>query len=140
MIDLRRMRFLMNRLPMARFRVEKAMAKATKCTSVLTGMPRSGGTWSAMDSSMELLEKARGAYDTLKSELAAMRAELSPYIAALEDPLERTAMELRYMEGSTVREIAYQLAYSEQHIFRVVSRAETKVTEKMRKDESHESC
>lgn len=127
MVDLRRMRFLMNRLPMARFRVEKAMAKATKCTAVLTGMPRSGGTGSAMDSSMELLEKARGAYKAIQDELAGMREELSPLIDTLDRPLERTAMRERYIEGRSVREIAYSIAYSEPHVFEVLRHAEQKM-------------
>lgn len=127
-MDLRRMRFLMNRLPMARFRVEKAMAKATKCTAVLTGMPRSGGSGGcAMDSSMELLEKARGAYAALIAELAEMRQDLAPVIDLLDKPLERTVMQLRYMEGMSGREIAYQLCYSEQHIFRELAAAEKKI-------------
>lgn len=128
-MDLRRMRFLMNRLPMARFRVEKAMAKATKCTAVLTGMPRGGGTGdSAMDSSMELLEKARGAYAALIAELDQHRQELAPMIDLLDKPLERTVMQLRYIEGMSGREIAYQLVYSEQHIFRELAAAEKKIT------------
>lgn len=69
-----------------------------------------------------------------------MREELSPHIAVLDNPLERTAMQMRYMEGKSVREIAYQLAYSEQHVFRVVSSAEKKIIAMMSKDESHESC
>ena len=36
MIDLRRMRYLMDRLPMARLNVERAMSRATKCTQRLT--------------------------------------------------------------------------------------------------------
>jgi hypothetical protein len=126
-VDLRRMRFLMNRLPMARFRVEKAMAKATKCTATLTGMPRGGSVGSQVESGMELLEAARGAYNALQDELEAMRNELAPYIPELDKPLERTAMHLRYIEGRSVREIAYQLAYSEQHMFRVLDQAEKKI-------------
>ena len=127
-MDLRRMRFLMNRLPMARFRVEKAMARATKCTAVLTGMPRGGGAGdSAMDSSMELLEKARGAYAALIAELDQHRQELAPMIDLLDKPLERTVMQLRYIEGMSGREIAYQLVYSEQHIFRELAAAEKKI-------------
>jgi DNA-directed RNA polymerase specialized sigma subunit len=56
-----------------------------------------------------------------------MRNELAPYIPELDKPLERTAMHLRYIEGRSVREIAYQLAYSEQHMFRVLDQAEKKI-------------
>ena len=127
MIDLRRMRFLMNRLPMARFKVEKAMAKATKCTSVLTGMPRGGGTGNQVETGAELLDAAKAAYNAIQDELAAMREELSPIISQLERPLERTVMHMRYIEGRSVREIAYGIAYSEPHIFEVLRHVERKL-------------
>ena len=44
MIDLRKMRHLINRLPMARYRVDVAMSKATKVTATLSGMPHGSGT------------------------------------------------------------------------------------------------
>lgn len=128
----------MNRLPMARFRVEKAMAKATKCTAILTGMPRGGSAGSQIESGMELLETAKKAYNAVQDELDEMRKQLYPYIQRLGKPIERTAVHLRYIEGRSVREIAYQLAYSEQHVFRVVSNAERKLEEIM-KNESCES-
>lgn len=127
-MDLRRMRFLMNRLPMARFRVEKAMAKATKCTAVLSDMPRGGASGDNMDRGVELLERARGSYAALIRELETMRKELEPFIALLDRPLERTVMQLRYIDGMSGREIAYQLCYSEQHIFRELAAAEKKLT------------
>ena len=130
MIDLRRMRFLMNRLPMARFRVEKAMAKATKCTSVLTGMPRNGGTGSQVENGMELLDSAKASYKAIRDELAMMREELAPVIEGLEKPLERTVMHMRYMEGRSVREIAYGIAYSEPHVFEVLRHVERKLMDK----------
>ena len=127
MVNLRRMRFLMNRLPMARFRVEKAMAKATRCTATLTGMPRGGGAGSQIESGMELLEAAKAAYNAIQDELTAMREELSPIIAQLERPLERTVMHMRYIEGRSVREIAYGIAYSEPHVFEVLRHVERKM-------------
>ena len=130
MVDLRRMRFLINRLPMARFRVEMAMARATKCTASLTGMPRGGVAGSQIESGAALLVDARAAYDAIKSELDSMREELSPIINALDRPLERTAMHMRYIEGRSVREIAYGIAYSEPHVFEVLRYAERKIAEK----------
>ena len=127
MVNLRRMRFLMNRLPMARFKVEKAMAKATKCTATLTGMPRSGGAGNQVETGMELLDIAKAAYNAIQDELAAMREELAPLIAQLDRPLERTVMHMRYIEGRSVREIAYGIAYSEPHVFEVLRHVERKM-------------
>lgn len=127
MVDLRRMRFLQNRLPMARFKVERAMSKAAKCTATLTGMPRSGGTGNQVEDGAELLDTAKAAYKAIQDELKAMREELAPIIAGLDKPLERTVMHMRYIEGRSVREIAYGIAYSEPHIFEVLRHVERKM-------------
>lgn len=132
---MRRMRYLINRLPMARFRVDQAMARATKCTASLTGMPRGGGNGSQVENGAEMLLAAKSAYKAFREELEAMRWELAPYVDSLDDPLEKTSMRMRYMEGYSAREIAYKLAYSEQHVFRVLNAAEKKIA----KHESHES-
>ena len=127
MVDLRRMRFLQNRLPMARFKVERAMSKATKCTATLTGMPRSGGTGNQVETGTELLDTAKAAYKAIQDELEVMREELAPVIAGLEKPLERTVMHMRYIEGRSVREIAFGIAYSEPHIFEMLRHVERKL-------------
>lgn len=134
-MDLRRMRFLINRLPMARFRVERAMSKATRCTANLSGMPRGGSGSNPVEAGALMLADARGAYDAICAELSVMRAELQPLIPSLPDPLERTAMQMRYIDGVSAREIAWRLNYSEQHIHRVLRSAEHKVD----KDVSHVS-
>ena len=103
------------------------MSKATKCTATLTGMPRSGGTGNQVEDGAELLDTANAAYKAIQDELEVMRAELAPVIAGLEKPLERTVMHMRYIEGRSVREIAYGIAYSEPHIFEVLRHVERKL-------------
>ena len=49
MVDLRRMRFLINRMPLARYRVDLAMARATRVSPVLTGMPHVSGVSSMVE-------------------------------------------------------------------------------------------
>lgn len=137
-IDFRRMRFLIDRLPMARFRIDKAMARAAKCTASLSGMPGGGGGGSQVERGVELLEAAREAHAAISQELYDMRLELQPLLKTLEDPLQKTAMRMRYIEGLSVRKIAYRITYSEQHIFRVLQKAE-KILRESAKDESHES-
>lgn len=127
MIDLRRMRFLINRLPMARFRIDQAAAQATRCTAMLTGMPRGGGNASQVERGAELLEAAREAHAAISAELYGMRQELLPLLETLDDPLAKTAMRMRYIDGCSVREIAYRISYSEQHIFRVLKNAEERI-------------
>ncbi|MCI6041012.1 MAG: DUF1492 domain-containing protein [Clostridiales bacterium] len=126
-MDLHRMRTLINRYPCACFAVERAMSRATRCTPMLTGMPRGGAKQPVVEAGVELLELAKNKRDEIASELADMRSELAPMIDALDTPLAREAMRMRYLEGMSAREIACRLNYSEVWIFKVLRRAETAV-------------
>ena len=103
------------------------MSKATKCTATLTGMPRGGGAGNQVETGAELLDTAKAAYKAIQDELEVMREELAPVIAGLEKPLERTVMHMRYIEGRSVREIAFGIAYSEPHVFEVLRHVERKL-------------
>lgn len=137
MVDFERMRHLIDRIvPAAEFRVERAMSKATKCTSVLTGMPRSGGTGSAMDNSMEVLEIVRGKYERVSQELKAMQDELAPLIDALDNPDEHLAAYLRYIKGYRPSAVASCICYTDRHTFRILERAEKKLDAMMHGEEA----
>ena len=97
-IDFRRMRFLIDRLPMARFRIDRARAKAAKCTASLSGMPGGGNNGSQVERGVELLEAARAAHAAISAELYDMRIVLCPLLEELEDPLQKTAMRMRYID------------------------------------------
>ena len=127
-VDLRRMRYLMNREPMARLRVERAMSRATKCTTVITGMPGGGGYGSSpVERGVSDLEAAKEALAAIRSELKEMREELQPMITKVQSPLGRTAIEMRYMDGYSAREISYRLAYAESHVYRILTQAESEL-------------
>ena len=132
--DFRRMRRLINRVPMARLTVDRALAKSSRMTAQYSDMPRGGSRISDPTSDGAVLYRAaKDSYQALKKELEGLQHEVEPYIDGLERPLQRNAMRMRYIEGRSVREIAYYLNYSEQHIFRIISRAEEKINK-------NESC
>ena len=126
-MDLQRIRFLNNRLPAARFRLDRALSRATRVTAPLGGMPRGGARRGPVEPGVELIEDAREVYRDIRRELDALREEARPLIDAIEDPLERQVAAMRYLEGLTVRQIAYRLCYSEQHVYRLVARAEKRL-------------
>lgn len=113
----------------------QAMSEATKRTAILTGMPRGGGTGNPTESGALRVDLARTALAEIEREIEAERERLKPRIETLDTPLCKMVMQMRYMEGYSVRDIAYRLNYSEQHIFRIVSRTEQKIN----KEESYES-
>jgi len=125
--DFKKMRKLIDRIPMARFRVDKAISRATKITSVLTGMPHGGGGRSQTEDGALLVMLAREKYESMKAELKEYQEKLMGIIEGAEDPLSKNALTMRYLECRSVREIAYSLNYSEQHIFRILQRAEAKI-------------
>lgn len=132
--DFRKMRKLINRLPMARLNVDRALARSSRMTAQYSDMPRGGNKTSDPTSEGAVMYiAAKDAYSRLKSELENMQREVEPIIDGLDRPLQRNAMRMRYIEGRSVREIAYYLNYSEQHIFRVISSAEEKINK-------NESC
>lgn len=132
--DFRQMRKLINRLPMARLNVDRALARSSRMTAQYSDMPRGGNKTSDPTSEGAVMYiAAKDAYSRLKSELEDMQREVEPIIDGLDRPLQRNAMRMRYIEGRSVREIAYYLNYSEQHIFRVISSAEEKINK-------NESC
>lgn len=128
-IDLAKMRKLINRLPLARFRVDQAKSRATRITPVLTGMPHGSGGGSRVEEGAILLMIAQDKYESLKAELKQMQDALSPMIDRINEPLQKNAMTMRYLESRSVREIAYCLNYSEQHIFRILQKAERNLKE-----------
>lgn len=131
--DFRRMRRLISRVPMARLNVDRALARSARMTAQYSDMPRGGNKTSDPTSEGAVLYMAaKDSYNALKRELEELQREVEPQIEKLDRPLQRNAMRMRYIEGRSVREIAYYLNYSEQHIFRVIQMAE----EKINKDES----
>lgn len=126
-MDFRRMRFLINRLPMAKFRLLKAKSQATRITPVLSDMPHGTNDMSPVERGYALIEAAETAVYIIEMELAEMQETLLKHIDAIKDPLEEQAVRMRYLEGRSVREIAYSLNYSERRIFQVLSCAEHKI-------------
>lgn len=145
MVDLKRMRYLIRRYPMACLRAEQARIRAQKLTRTISDAPRGGGSMNSTEEGLlyrvEALERKKAIWD----ELCRMREELAPIIDALEnqamerlaktgdverarkDMLEVQFARMRYLEGKSAREISYNLAYSEQHVFRVIGNAERKI-------------
>ncbi len=133
MVDLVRMRHLINRYPRACYRAEEARIRAQKLTRPISDEPRGGGG-NSTEEGILLYAAAKERKQAIADELAAMRQELEPHIDALGNPLQVQAMRMRYLEGRSAREISYSLCYSEQHIFRTLRVAEEIIS----KDESHE--
>lgn len=127
MVDLKRMRYLINTIPDALWVAERRMASATRVTSNITGMPRGGGGANRQEDANVAYADAVDAYRDALSELKAMQDELSPLIEKLENLNEKGIMEMRYMKGHSPTKIAETLHYSDRMVFYYLERAEQNV-------------
>ena len=86
-IDLYRMRYLMKRLPMAAFNVEKAMSRATKSTRAISATPGGGGKGGSQveDAAMHYMQ-AKEALETIQQELEQHRRALAPALQSWRMP------------------------------------------------------
>lgn len=129
-MDFDRMRYLINRLPMARYRVDIAMAEATNVSPSFSGMPGVSGNTGKLENSVIRLQETKAAYSAIRDELAVMKSSLRSMLDRMDNPLQKNVIRMRYLEGKRVQDIGWYLNYSERHIRRVLEKAEKNI-EKM---------
>ncbi|MBO7710283.1 MAG: DUF1492 domain-containing protein [Oscillospiraceae bacterium] len=128
MVNLYRMRMLMSRKTVKLlWRIEQEQARATKVTTVLTGMPHSvSGHDQVADGAIKITE-LKEAYSDTVAELEQMRQELLPLINSLDNVDLRAAMLLRYIKGRRPEEIADAICLADRTIYRYLVRAENEL-------------
>lgn len=105
--------------------IEQIRARIVRCTSAVTGTPRSS-TGSTFFDWTDMLLKACELEDALKDKLEAMlalRNEISASIAAMPDSAERQVLTLRYVNGWRWNRIAQEMHYSVDNVWRLHRRA-----------------
>ena len=112
------------------WRVEREQAKATKITTVLTGMPRASGNHSKVEDGAIRVADLTEAYEEVMKELSDMRAELEPLIASLDNADDRAVVRLRYIKGFSPEDIADAIHRTDRSIYYYLSRAEDELVRK----------
>ena len=130
MINLYRMRQLMRQTIKVRWKVEKEIAKATKITSVLTGMPHGGGGRDQVADGAIQIDEIKQAYREVLADLEQMQRDLDPLIDTLENPDDRAVMRLRYIEGYSPEDIAEAIHRTDRSVYYYLSRAEDQLARK----------
>ena len=127
MVNLSRMRTLIAYEQRLRFDRLKKLAKATKITTTITGMPRGSGTGNKIqDGAIELAE-IEDAYREVLTELRSMREELGQLLPALDNPDDIGIMRLRYVDGKRLQDIPEAVCLSERAMYYHLSGAERKL-------------
>lgn len=115
--DFEKLRELMRREATARRNLDNARRKSAKnAVSVRNG-----------EIYRHSLETAEAAYNAVKYDVSEQRAKLTPLLENLVDPVKRSALKSRYVDGESVRDVAYNMAYSESHMFKLLRAAEMEV-------------
>ena len=127
MVNLSRMRTLIAYEQRLRFDRLKKLAKATKITTTITGMPRGSGAGNKIqDGAIELAE-VEDAYREVLTELRSMREELEQLLPALDNPDDIGIMRLRYVDGKRLQDIPEAVCLSERAMYYHLSGAERKL-------------
>ena len=130
MVNLYRMRLLIRQTVKVQWKLEHEQARATKITTVLTGMPRGGsGHDQVSDGAIKITELKEAYQDTI-GELERMRAELDPLISNLERGDDRAIMRLRYIKGFSPEDIAEAIGRTPRYVYYHISQAENDLAEK----------
>ena len=129
-INLFQMRRLIRETVKVQWRLEQEQAKATKITTVLTGMPRASGNHSQVEDGAIRLADLQEAYAEVLSDLHDMRSVLDPLIDELENADDRAVMRLRYIKGFSPEDIAEAIHRSDRSIYYYLSRAENEICRK----------
>lgn len=130
MVNLYRMRQLIRQTVKVQWRIEQEEARATKITTVLTGMPRGGGNHDQVQDGAIKIAELKEAYREVLNELEEMRKILDPLLNDLENPDDRAVMRLRYIKGFSPEDIADAIFKTDRSVYYYLSRAEDQLVRK----------
>lgn len=130
MVNLYRMRQLLRQTVKVQWRIEREMARATKSTTVITGMPHGGGPHNAVEDGAIRVAELKDAYREIMEELETAQAALDPLISELDDADDRAVMRLRYIKGFSPEDIAEAIHRTDRSVYYYLSRAEDQLKRK----------
>ena len=97
---------------------------ATKCTSMLTGMPRNPNrATSTMANAVGKIVDLQAEINRDIDRLVDLKREMVTLIKAVSNPEYQTLLELRYLCFKTWEQISVDMGYSIQHIYRLREKA-----------------
>lgn len=104
---------------------EQLEALAKRVTVNFTQEKVSGGraTTSPMeDATVKLIDLCHEINDDI-DELITLKAEILEIISKVDDPVSQLLLQMRYIEGKTWEEVAYDLDYNSRTVFKIHGRA-----------------
>ena len=127
MVDFQRIRALNQQKNDLAWRIIRMEARATKSTTTITGMPRSGGNGNRMEEIIVEIATVKEAYIQICEELKTRTAELEKAMGVLKNPMVSVSIRMRYIHGRKIREICETLNYSDRQVIRFLKQGEREI-------------
>lgn len=127
MVNLSRMRVLIDLERRLQFRYQKKFSSVTRITTQLTGMPHGSGNHSKVEDGAIELAEVEEAYREMFSDLQVMRDELEQLLPSLDNPDDIGIMRLRYIIGKCLEDIPAEVNLSRRAMFYHLAGAERKL-------------
>lgn len=127
MVDFQRIRQLNQQKNDLGWRIIKMEARATKSTTTITGMPRSGSTGNRMEAIIVEIATIKEAYIGICEELNTRAEELEKAMKVISNPMVRVSIHMRYIRGCKIREICETLNYSDRQVIRFLKQGEREI-------------
>ena len=105
MIDFQMIRRMNKQQQDLGWRIIRAEARATRSTTTITGMPRSGNNGNKMENMIVEIATLKEAYIEICEKLADMKQELEKKLPSLRNPYVQVSMRMRYIKGMKIKDI-----------------------------------
>ena len=106
---------------------ENAKESATRTTTMLTGMPKGNGVTSQVENAVVKAEVYKEKYDELCNELSDIYKRLNEESKRVLNEIESDVLQMCYIQGKKMSEIAKQKEITERHAYRVKKEALKKI-------------
>ena len=127
MIDFQMIRRMNKQQQDLGWRIIRAEARATRSTTTITGMPRSGNNGNKMENMIVEIATLKESYIEICEKLAEMKQEMEKKLTALKNPYVQVSMRMRYIKGMKIKDICETLSYSDRQVIRFLKQGEQEI-------------
>lgn len=127
MIDFQMIRRMNKQQQDLGWRIIRAEARATRSTTTITGMPRSGNNGNKMENMIVEIATLKESYIEICEKLAEMKQEMEKKLPALKNPYVQVSMRMRYIKGMKIKDICETLSYSDRQVIRFLKQGEQEI-------------
>ena len=127
MIDFQMIRRMNKQQQDLGWRIIRAEARATRSTTTITGMPRSGNNGNKMENMIVEIATLKESYIEICEKLAEMKKEMEKKLPALKNPYVQVSMRMRYIKGMKIKDICETLSYSDRQVIRFLKQGEQEI-------------